>query len=185
VRVVRQLPPADQRLRELVIGQPGAAGRTKPEDFNRRTVELMLERAGIESVLADTQRRIGELQEKVNRMHAQLASMSLGNAQALPDEQRKEVDRVCQTVFRTLGIQLLALTAKQRSEPVCWARFIAQSLSHERAGVSSQALGRYLSRDHGSILSALRRTSELRETCPKFREQYDRCAAALEREGNP
>lgn len=181
LRIVRPLSPADQRLRELVIG-PSAAGQAQTKELNRRMVDLVLERADIERVLVQTQKRIAQLQAEASRLHGALGGLAIGNALALPEGQRKQVDHVCVTVCRTLGVPLPVFTSKRRPEPVCWARFIAYSFSQQLAQVSANSLGCYFGVDHTNILHAVRRARELRESCAEFRAQYERCVVALEKE---
>lgn len=207
LRIVRPLPAADQRARELVLGNvvlapapvpvtssrrsrptpPTAAGstpaRTLPPavvKLNRRVVELSLERAGIESALAGLRRRIAQLQADADALQHQLDGITLGDPTGLADEQRAVVDRVLLVVARELGVPIAVLLGRRGSEPVCWARFIALTLAHEHARIRVSLLGRYLKMDHSTVSWAQGKTAALRETCPDFRAQYERCLAKLE-----
>lgn len=192
LRIVRQLTPEDQRARELVIGiavpgKPDGSGKPPARklpsalaQLNRRVVELALERAGIESVLAGVRRRIAHLTAEADRLEAQLAGITLGEPGELAPEQSAEVDRVLLAVAKELGVPIAAILGRRGKEPVCWARFIALTLALDRARTGYALLGRYLQMDHATVIWATRKTAALREACPAFRAQWERCLAKLE-----
>ncbi len=204
--IVRRLPAADQRDRELVLGKvvfaPGAPGIARPAapksrarpgaparqtppalvQLNRRVVELSLERAGIESALAAVRRRIEHLLAEADRLEALLAGITLGEAASLGAEERAAVDRVLLVVAKELRVPIAAVLGRRGIENVCWARFIALTLAGERASVGGSRLARYLGRQHTDVFHAFERCRALRESCPAFRAQWERCVAKLEEE---
>lgn len=193
LRIVRPLPAADQHTRALVVGSVvfgnaergtrNAEPRKLPPaivQLNRRVVELSLERAGIESALAGVRRRIARLQADADALQSQLAGITLGDAACFAPDQRAVVDRVLLVVAKELAVPIAALLGRRGVESVCWARFIALTLAHERSIANQSELARYLNMDHGTVHHARKQSSVLREACPAFRAQWERCVTKLE-----
>lgn len=72
------------------------------------------------------------------------------------------VQRVCREVCDETGVSLNALRGRSREQAIVQIRHLAMYAAHER-GASLSQIGRYLGRDHTTVLHGVRAEAARRE----------------------
>lgn len=157
------------RFQDLPTGKPVPPGA----DLADKLVEVA-------SALA---RVVEELALVAWRLRMRPAGLDSESGAASGDRARVQgiLDRVCVHY----GVTPAQVFARSKLERFVWPRFVAVYLSSRLVGLSTTELGRIFSRDHGTIVHALRAARNRMETEPRLREEVNALEAEVLAHGHP
>lgn len=116
---------------------------------------------------ADLKARMEAAMATATEMEEMLAKMTGAPPPTIP------ADKILEAVCATFGETRSDLISPQRRQKLCWARHAFWRLARRHTRMSLPALGRWLNKDHTSVMSGLRRAEKLIATNLDWRAKYD------------
>jgi chromosomal replication initiator protein len=83
------------------------------------------------------------------------------------------------TVAQLCGVSVAELQGHDRHATVAWIRMVCCYLCRELVGASWAEIGRFMDRDHATIMHAHRRVTECIALYPRVREEIDTLRQAI------
>lgn len=112
----------------------------------------------------------------LNRALAKLDTLS-GSPVHMND--RATAGRIIQIVAEQTGVSAKAMVARNRTQAVVDARWVAMGLIRSSTKLSSTEVGEMFGRDHGSVLHAIASMADAIQYRPKFDARYNQLAAVV------
>lgn len=95
-------------------------------------------------------------------------------------ESPKTIQSIVELSSQEFGVSIKALIGETRSEPVVTARMAAMQLTWKHCGLSNRTIARFFGkRDHGTVIYARKRVSDLLETNKAFSNAYRNIEAKI------
>jgi len=132
------------------------------------TIQLFPERDPIVALLG---REPAKLADEIDRLvdSLQRLRLSLGSAGG-----QASIGMVLGIVCRSFGVGEAALLGRSRQEQIAWPRHVAAWCLVQVIGLSLNAVGRAMDRDHGSIHNSKEQVWARMDVDPLFRAQVER-----------
>lgn len=92
--------------------------------------------------------------------------------------QIKLMSKVLQTVSEHLNVNVFDVLGPSRHQHLVDARHMAMLLMQQR-GMSLKSIGRFMNRDHTSVLYSIRAIRNLIEIYPPYKDEYDQLTKIL------
>ena len=89
------------------------------------------------------------------------------------------IDKIQKCVADYYNIRLADLHSPTRVQKIVRPRQMAMALAHELTDLSLQAIGQNFGKDHTTVLNAIKRIKQLRQTNAQIAEDYNRLERAL------
>ncbi|MCY4144202.1 MAG: chromosomal replication initiator protein DnaA [Gammaproteobacteria bacterium] len=186
----------DARLRSRFV--MGITAEVKPPDLETRAA-ILVQKAAEQGVSLDldvalhiAQRVKSNVRELEGALRQVLLAAQFGGVR-ISIEMVKEtlrdlfaihrravsIDKIQKEVADYYHIRLADLHIPTRVHKIVRPRQMAMALAHELTDMPLQSIGQHFGKDHTTVLNAIRRIKELRDTDTQIEEDYTRLARAL------
>ena len=186
----------DARLRSRFV--MGITAEVKPPDLETRAA-ILVQKAMEQNVNLDlevalyiAQRVKSNVRELEGALRQVLLAAQFGGMRITIDmvkhtlrdlfaihRRQVSIDKIQRQVSEYYHIRLSDLHIPTRVQKIVRPRQMAMALAHELTDMPLQAIGQNFGKDHTTVLNAIRRIKELRETDPQIEEDYTRLARLL------
>jgi chromosomal replication initiation ATPase DnaA len=147
------------------------------EEYQISQAQLMIQLCDLDGMIENIDAQLHNMQGWRDGLAAKIQNAPAQYGYPVTDHQR-----IMRIVPAVTGISWDRLRGKQRSQPVVNARWLAINMLTEHSKYSSAEVGRFLNKDHTTILHARKSWQRLYVKDQEFRRIADSCWYKLDKE---